>query len=105
MSGYEVVIGAIERASACAGRAADGVRGVDLGGTLTGVTQGMPGGTAVAAARGLADWWGQALPAWVGSMTEHSAQLATAAQRYQADDAAAAPDLRMTTGTGHSRPI
>lgn len=102
MGGYEVAIEAVKKSSACARRAADGLRGVDLAGTLTGAGQGMPGGTVVEAARLLADLWGRELPAWASDMDEYSAQLATAAHLYETDDAAAARDLRLTS-TGRAQ--
>jgi len=105
MSGYEVVIGTIEKAAGSASRAAEGVKPVDLAGTLAGVAQGLPGGTAIEAARLLGDVWGRELPTWAKNMGDYSTQLSTAAHRYRTDEKAAAADLHAVTRRGGSRPV
>jgi hypothetical protein len=105
MSGYEVVIEAIEKSSKAARRASEGARPVDLAGALAGIAQGLPGGTAIEAARLLGEMWGRELPTWVKNMDEYAAQLTSAARRYRTDDQAAAHDLRVITTRGGARPI
>jgi hypothetical protein len=105
MSGYEVVMEAIEKAAGAAGRAAEGVKPVDLAGTLAGVAQGLPGGTAIEAARLLGDVWGRELPTWARNMGDYSTQLSTAAHRYRTDEDAAEADLRAVARSGGSRPV
>ncbi|MFE0027821.1 hypothetical protein [Amycolatopsis sp. NPDC059021] len=103
--GYAVVVEAIETAARAARRTADGVRPVDLAGALAGVGRGLPGGASAEAARLLADRWGRELPAWVKNVEAYGEQLADAASRYRADDAAAARDLRAVPVPGGRRPV
>lgn len=105
MEGYAVVLEAIEKASASAKRAADGARPIDLAEPLTGIAQGLPGGTAIEAARLLASAWGRDLPTWARNMDEYSNQLRTAVKRYRADEQAAERDLRVITSRGGARPF
>jgi hypothetical protein len=102
MSGYEVVLDGISAASKAAGRGADGVRPIDLGSTLAGVAQGLPGGTSVGAARMVGQMWTSELADWVKNTDAFSAQLASAVTTYQANEAAAAADLH--TSTVHAGP-
>ncbi|MFD8494962.1 hypothetical protein [Amycolatopsis sp. NPDC059657] len=104
MSGYEVVIEMIDPAAKAAARAAEGVQPVELGGTLTGVAQGIPGGTAVEAARLLSSMWTREIPAWAKNMDDYSAQLSSAAQHYRSNEDAAAYDLRVVATHG-PRPV
>ncbi|MEC3982315.1 hypothetical protein [Amycolatopsis sp. H20-H5] len=78
---------------------------MDLASTLAGLPRGVPGGSAVEAARLLADTWGRDLPTWVKNMDEYSAQLAAAVQRYRTDEQAAAHDLREAAAPGGRRPV
>ncbi|MGW4394313.1 type VII secretion target [Amycolatopsis nivea] len=105
MSGFEVVIDAIEKSSGAAKRSAGGAQSVDLAGTLVGVAQGLPGGTAIEAARMLGDMWGRELLAWAKNMDEYADQLTAAARRYRTDDQAAAHDLRVIPVHGGPRPV
>ncbi|WP_370945351.1 hypothetical protein AB5J62_40725 [Amycolatopsis sp. cg5] len=105
MEGYKVVIDAIEAASKAANRATDGVRPVDLGGTLAGVSAGLAGGTAIEAARLLGEMWSRELPVWVKNMQEYSGQLSAAASRYRANEQEAAADLHVAAVRSGPRPI
>ncbi|MFE3176242.1 type VII secretion target [Amycolatopsis sp. NPDC059090] len=105
MSGFEVVIDAIEKSSEAARRSAAGARSVDLASTLVGVAQGLPGGTAIEAARMLGDRWERELLAWTKNMDEYADQLTVAARRYRTDDQAAAHDLRAIPVHGGPRPV
>ncbi|MFD8494220.1 hypothetical protein [Amycolatopsis sp. NPDC059657] len=103
--GYKVVIGAIEQASGAAKRAADSVSPVDLGSTLTGVGQGLPGGQSVEAARLLREMWARELPVWVTNMGSYADQLTAAAQHYRANEADAQTDLHEVLVRGGARPV
>ncbi|MFD8495019.1 hypothetical protein [Amycolatopsis sp. NPDC059657] len=103
--GYKVVIDAIERASGAATRAADGVRPIDLGGTLTGVPQGLPGGSSVEAARMLREVWARELPTWVTNMGDYANQLRAAARHYRTNEADARADLHEVVARGGARPV
>jgi hypothetical protein len=100
--GYKVVLDGLTAASKAAGRAADGVRPVDLGDTLAGVAQGLPGGASVDAARMVGEVWTSELADWVKNTDAYSAQLASAVKNYQANDDAAAADLH--TAAVHAGP-
>ncbi|GAA4530140.1 hypothetical protein [Amycolatopsis samaneae] len=104
-SGYAVVVEAIEASARAARRTADRVRPVDLAGALAEVGRGLPGGASAEAARLLADRWGRELPAWVRNVESYGEDLADAARRYRADDAAAARDLRAVPVSGGRRPV
>ncbi|MFD8494953.1 hypothetical protein [Amycolatopsis sp. NPDC059657] len=105
MDGYRVVFDAMEAASKTASRAAVGVRPVDLGGTLAGVSAGLAGGTAIEAARLLGEMWTRELPVWVKNMQERSGQLASAVSRYRANEQEAAADPRVAAVHSGPRPI
>ena len=105
MSGFAVVIDAIEKSSGAAKRSAEGAQSVDLTGALAGVAQGLPGGTAIEAARMLGDMWRRELSTWTKNMGEYADQLAAAARRYRTDDQAAAHDLRVIPVQSGPRPV
>ncbi|WP_198545194.1 MULTISPECIES: hypothetical protein [Amycolatopsis] len=81
------MLDAIEKSSGAAKRSATGAQSVDL----AGVAPGLPGGTAIEAARMLGDRWGRELLAWTKNMDEYAGQLTAAARRYRAE----AHDLRV----------
>lgn len=103
--GYEVVLEAVEGASAAARRASDDIGQVNLASALAGVAAGLPGGESGEAARLLADAWGRAVPGWAENAESYAAQLDEAAVRYRSNEREATRDLRATVPAGGRRPV
>ncbi|MFC9251915.1 hypothetical protein [Amycolatopsis thailandensis] len=94
MSGFETQIAALRAAGKSATSAGEQSGGIDLVGGLTGVVNGLPGSFSAQAAKGAADRWAAAIREWSRAVTEFGGNLATAADRYAANEVDAKNDLQ-----------
>ncbi|WP_299446432.1 hypothetical protein [uncultured Phycicoccus sp.] len=87
--GFEVQVQDLRDSADAAREAAAVVRGTDAPEALRGARAGMPGADAVPLVEAVADSWEDAVQEWVRSARRYARGLDTAADRYEADDAAA----------------
>lgn len=93
MAGFEVDIASLSKAADAARRAGEQARTVDLGDGPNGVPLGMPGSGSALTAGALSEAWTARLGAWAKDVNDFGNGLASAAERYRVDDAAAAQDF------------
>ncbi|MFC3452503.1 DUF6317 family protein [Amycolatopsis speibonae] len=93
MSGYQVVIDGIRQSGKAAGRVADGLRGATCSATVPGGDAGIPGARAVGKLAEVKQALQDRERSFETRLDTHGASMATAADRYSTQDAAAASDL------------
>jgi hypothetical protein len=104
MSGYRVIIEALRKAGNAADSAGKQAGAVDLAGTLTGVTDALPGSRSTRAATGAANAWTDQIERWSTGAQRLGQGMSASADRYAASEDAAEADLG-TAYLGGVRPF
>lgn len=93
MDGYEAEFAAFDSAAAAAASAGEQVGGVDLTGSMSQATAGMPGSTSATSIGMLADSWAYQRVSWQQSATGYAEGLGISKREYENSDEAAAADF------------
>lgn len=95
MSSYETQIGELRKASDAAKSAGGQVAKIDLADAVADAGTAMPGGQVVGSFTRLGNAWRGDLAGWVSQAEGYADSLTTAADRYAANEQAAAADFRV----------
>jgi hypothetical protein len=93
MSGFEVDVEALRKAAAAAVSAGEQAGQVKLGSAPQAVPDALPGSVSATRAEPLGRAWDERLGAWSTDVNRFGGNLSAAADRYEADDAAAERDF------------
>jgi hypothetical protein len=93
VSGYEVTIATLRKASEAATSAGEQARTVDLAAALSGVPRGLRGSRSAQSATRLADVWRTEIKSWSESAIALGQNMAASAARYESSEQAAQQDL------------
>jgi hypothetical protein len=97
LSSYETQIGALRKAGDATKSASGQVAKIDLADAVADAGTAMPGGQAAGAFTTLGNAWRGDLAGWIAQAEGYADALTTAAERYAANEQAAAADFRVGT--------